>query len=207
MNNMQKDTQNQLNKEPQPADLPLLLTVADIQRILVCPRPASDIWCTGKISLWYSCRLANILFREIGSSSGLTHRLCTKNNAGGRKFCPLSYEKRQEKKMAKYNNIYHRNDGRWEGRVLLGRNPSTGKPQYKTFTAKHSPKYARKSRMVLHCWKTAYNSPVKNGNWANGWTIDFPITNAMKSPKRHTITIDSLWYISKTQSGNPILPI
>lgn len=34
MNNMQKDTQNQLNKEPQPADLPLLLTVADIQRIL-----------------------------------------------------------------------------------------------------------------------------------------------------------------------------
>ena len=34
MNNMQNDTQNQLNKEPQPADLPLLLTVADIQRIL-----------------------------------------------------------------------------------------------------------------------------------------------------------------------------
>ena len=34
MNNMQKDTQNQLNKKPQPADLPLLLTVADIQRIL-----------------------------------------------------------------------------------------------------------------------------------------------------------------------------
>ena len=34
MNNMQKDTQNKLNKEPQPADLPLLLTVADIQRIL-----------------------------------------------------------------------------------------------------------------------------------------------------------------------------
>ena len=38
--------------------------------------------------------------------------------------------------MAKYNNIYHRNDGRWEGRVLLGRNPSTGKPQYKTFYGK-----------------------------------------------------------------------
>ena len=48
--------------------------------------------------------------------------------------------------MAKYNNIYHRKDGRWEGRVLLGRNPSTGKPQYKTFYGKTQSEVRQKNQ-------------------------------------------------------------
>ena len=70
--------------------------------------------------------------------------------------------------MAKYNNIYHRNMDAGKAAFFSDVIQAPASRSIKLFTAKHSPKYARKSRMVLHCWKTACNSLVKNGNWENG---------------------------------------
>lgn len=78
--------------------------------------------------------------------------------------------------MAKYNNIYHRKDGRWEGRVLLGRNPSTGKPQYKTFYGKTQSEVRQKIKNGLALLEDGVQFTGEKwelGKWLDHWLSNY----------------------------------
>lgn len=86
--------------------------------------------------------------------------------------------------MAKYNNIYHRNDGRWEGRVLLGRNPSTGKPQYKTFYGKTQPEVRQKGKNGLTLLEDGIQLTGEKwelGKWLDHWLSNYKRNEVAKT--------------------------
>ena len=86
--------------------------------------------------------------------------------------------------MAKYNNIYHRNDGRWEGRVLLGRNPSTGKPQYKTFYGKTQSEVRQKIKNGLTLLEDGVQLTGEKwelGKWLDHWLSNYKRNEVAKT--------------------------
>ena len=86
--------------------------------------------------------------------------------------------------MARYNNIYRRSDGRWEGRVLLGRNPSTGKPQYKTFYGKSQNEVRQKIKAGLDALENGMHltgTKWELGNWLDHWLLTYKYNEIAKT--------------------------
>ena len=82
------------------------------------------------------------------------------------------------KTTAGAGNIRHRSDGRWEGRIITGYDPGTGKPIRKSVYAKTQKDVRKKmSTMSVDLDNGTYMDPAKIsvGTWMDRWLEDYTI--------------------------------